>query len=195
MIRRDELVNFRSLFCCPPPPPFFLYFWTDGWSSTASPTTPSCLYIFHIVETTLKCTLSLGCRYFQLLGLKCADYHILKLCTTLFHFIILQRAYLVKIFDTLSNVLLLRFQLIRYPQSLKCLLSYTLLVAGRRRQSSRAYLLFIFYRAPIVSDFHSVANTPSLSVSLSLSLSFTHTHTSNLLSTTAIKPIEGSTPI
>ena len=58
-------------------PPFFLYFWTDGWSNIASPTTPSCLYIFHIVESTLKCTLSLGCRYFQLLGLKCADYHIL----------------------------------------------------------------------------------------------------------------------
>ena len=83
-------LSLTTLLPPPPPPPFFLYFRTDGWSSTASPTTPSCLYIFHVVESTRKCALSLGCRYFQRLGLKCADYHILMLCTTLFHFIILQ---------------------------------------------------------------------------------------------------------
>ena len=172
--RRAGKLSLTPLLPPPPPPPFFvLYFRTDGWSNTVSPTTPSCLYIFHIVESTLKCTLSLGCRYFQRLSLKCADYHILVLCTTLFHFIILQRAYLVKIFDTLSNVSLLIFQLIRYAQSLKCLLLCTL------------------YRAPIVSDFHSVANTPPPPPPLSLSLSLT----SNLLSITAIKPIEGSTLI
>ena len=86
---------------------FFLHGRADGWSNTASPTTPPYSYIFHLVRSTLKYPLSLGSHYFLL-------------CTTLFYSITLQLSYIVELFDTLSNVLLLfRFKPIMYAKSLK----------------------------------------------------------------------------
>ena len=135
---------------------------TDGWSNTASPTTPPYSYIVYLAMSTPKCPISLCSRYFMT-------------CTTLFYSNVLQLSYVVEFFDTLPNVpLLFRFKAIIYAQSFKCLLLCTLHAAG----SPRAPLIFISYRAPTVSDFHDLSNTP----------------TSNSLSTTDTKLTERPTP-
>ena len=88
---------------------------TDGWSNTASPTTPPYPYRVYLAMSTLKCPISLCSRYFMT-------------CTTLFYFIVLQLSYIVKFFDTLPNVtLLFRLKDIIHAQSFKCLLLCTLI--------------------------------------------------------------------
>ena len=129
-------------------PSFPIHGRTDGWSNTASPTTPPYPYRVYLAMSTLKWPISLCSRYFMT-------------CTTLFYFIALQLSYIVKFFDTLPNVtLLFRFKDIIHAQSFKCLLLCTLNAARRRRKSPRAPLLFTFYGAPALSDFHDLSNTP-----------------------------------
>ena len=145
------MVNSHSLLCCP-----LLSLYTVGLTggpNTASPTTPPYPYRVYLAMSTLKWPISLCSRYFMT-------------CTTLFYFIVLQFSYIVKFFDTLPNVtLLFRFKDIIHAQSFKCLLLCTLNAARRRRKSPRAPLLFTFYRAPAVSDFHDLSNTPPFSLS------------------------------
>ena len=154
-------------------PSFPIHGRTDGWSNTASPTTPPYPYRVYLAMSTLKCPISLCSRYFMT-------------CTTLFYFIVLQLSYIVEFFfDTLPNVtLLFRFKDIIHAQSFKCLFLCTLNATRRRPKSPRAPLLFTFYRAPAVSDFHDLSNTSPFSPS----------PTSNSPSTTDIKLTERPTP-
>ena len=86
-----------------------------------------------------------------------ADHHILRYvppyCTLAYHNSLIGGKFLTP----LPDLLLLRLLPIRYAQSLKRLLSCTLLVD--------APLLFISYRTPSVSDPHDLANTPPFSLS------------------------------
>ena len=166
--RRDCKLSLTPLLS----PSFPIHDWTDGWSKTASPTTPPYSYIVYLAMATLKYPISLCSRYFMTYA-------------TLFYLIVLKPSYIVEFFYTLPNVpLFFRFQDIIYAQSFKCLLLCTLNAAGRRRHCPRALLLFIFYRAPAVSDFHDSSNTTPFSLP----------PTPNSLSTIDIKLTERSTP-
>ena len=145
---------------------------TDGWSNTASPTTPPYSYKVYLAMSTLKCPISLCSRYFMT-------------CTTLFYLIVLQLYHIVEFFDTLLNVpLLFRFKDIIYAHSSKCLLLCTLNAARRRRKCPRAPLPYSCYQTPAVSDFQDSSNTPPFSLS----------PTFNSLSTIDIKLTERPTP-
>ena len=145
---------------------------TDGWSNTASPTTPPYCYKVYLAMSTLKCPISLCSRYFMT-------------CITLFYLIVLQLYHIVEFFDTLPNVpLLFRFKDIIYAHSSKCLLLCTLNAARRRRKCPRAPLPYSCYQTPAVSDFQDSSNTPPCSLS----------PTFNPLPTSDVKLTERPTP-
>ena len=166
--RTDGGSNTASPTTPPYPYIFYLamYFRTDRWSNTASPTTPFCLHTFHNIESTLKGTLSLCCRYFLRLGLKYADHHILMSCTTLFYFSPLQLAYRVKFLTRLSKALLLRFLCVDRLTAKLCNVSFYFFYI----MPHFAYLEFISCTAfkmltytpllRVVSDHLNVAITP-----------------------------------
>ena len=134
-------------------PSFPIHGRTDGWSNTASPTTPPYCYKVHLAMSTLKRPISLCSRYFMT-------------CITLFYLIILQFYHIVEFFDTTPNVpLLFRFKDIIYAHSSKCLLLCTLNAARRRRKCPRAPLPYSCYQTPAVSDFQDSSNTPPCSLS------------------------------
>ena len=104
---------------------FFLHGRTDGWSNTASPTTPPYLYIVHLVKFTQKCPLSLGFRD-------------LMSCFTLFYSITLQLSYIVEFFDPFQMNFITRVQ---YVCKIFCI--HYMYVFTKRHAHRDVYFFFL----------------------------------------------------